>query len=720
MLFGRLKPVVWCFALLIALTPASGKAQDLAALIADRVSIGPDQQLIAQGNIEVIFKDARLTAQQIIFEPDDETLTITGPITLIEADGTTAFFADSAELSRDMRRGILRSARLVLDRQLQIAAVEINRVGGRYTQLYKTVASSCQVCAAQPVPLWQIRAERIIHDEDARQLYFHNARFEVAGVPVLYLPRMRFPDPTLERATGFLTPSFRSTDALGFGIKTPYFFRLGDHADLTLTPYISADETRTLEARYRQVFRTGRIELNMAASRDDIRPDETRSYLFATGRFDLPRDYVLSFNLQTVSDSAYLLDYDYSDLDRLQSNLRLARTGRDLNFSAGLTGYRSLRDSESNETTPTIVGDIFWERRFRPALIGGTGGLTLAAHSHYRRSGLDVDGPDADSVVDGRDVTRLSAQLDWRRDWQLSHGILGAAMTQFSLDNTFVEDDAAYPESEFFVTTLGAVELRWPFVKNTPVAAYVIEPVVQLVWSGDTGATLPDDESALLEFDEGNLFSFNRFPGGDRYEQGVRANIGLSFTRQAATGLSVGATVGRILRVSDSGQFAGYEALDGKNSHWMAAVQAQLPGRLSLMNRALFDQELNFERNELRFDWLNETLELGGSYIWIKSNVAESRPSDVSELRMQAAYRVSDSWQSTLDYRYDFQQSRAASARLGLQYRNECVTVDLSLSRRFTSSTTILPTTDFGLTVSLAGFGANEDDRPRRRRACSG
>jgi LPS-assembly protein len=87
---------------------------------------------------------------------------------------------------------------------------------------------------------------------------------------------------------------------------------------------------------------------------------------------------------------------------------------------------------------------------------------------------------------------------------------------------------------------------------------------------------------------------------------------------------------------------------------------------------------------------------------------------------MQAAYRVSDSWQSTLDYRYDFQQSRAASARLGLQYRNECVTVDLSLSRRFTSSTTILPTTDFGLTVSLAGFGANEDDRPRRRRACSG
>ena len=57
--------------------------------------------------------------------------------------------ASSAEMDADLQNGILRSARMVLSQKLQLAAAEIHRVDGRYTQLYKTVASSCQVCAVK-------------------------------------------------------------------------------------------------------------------------------------------------------------------------------------------------------------------------------------------------------------------------------------------------------------------------------------------------------------------------------------------------------------------------------------------------------------------------------------------------------------------------------------------------------------------------------------------
>ena len=50
---------------------------------------------------------------------------------------------------------------------------------------------------------------------------------------------------------------------------------------------------------------------------------------------------------------------------------------------------------------------------------------------------------------------------------------------------------------------------------------------------------------------------------------------------------------------------------------------------------------------------------------------------------------------------------------MGIGYRNECVNIDLSLSRRFTSSTNVEPSTDVGLTVSLNGFG--QDGRPYAR-----
>ena len=65
--------------------------------------------------------------------------------------------------------------------------------------------------------------------------------------------------------------------------------------------------------------------------------------------------------------------------------------------------------------------------------------------------------------------------------------------------------------------------------------------------------------------------------------------------------------------------------------------------------------------------------------------------------------------------RYDFEADRATRAGVGLEFRNECLLVDLSLSRRFTTSTSVKPTTDFGLSVDLLGFGGSAKPGPARR-----
>ncbi|MEL7092459.1 MAG: LPS-assembly protein LptD, partial [Pseudomonadota bacterium] len=274
-------------------------AQDAppAILVADEIIITPDRELIASGNIEAFQGTTRMTAQRISYDPETETLLITGPITIDDGNGAV-ILADRAQLSRDLQDGLLTGARLVLDDQLQLAAVQMNRVGGRYTQLYKTAVTSCRICENDPrPPLWQIRAKRIVHDRDARQLYFDEAQLLWRNTPIFYLPRLRMPDPTLDRASGFLFPEVTSNSRLGTGIKVPYFIKLGDHRDLTLTPYIS-NQTRTLEFRYRQAFRTGRIAFEGAATRDDLQPGVNRGYLFGVGEFDLRRDFRLQFDIE--------------------------------------------------------------------------------------------------------------------------------------------------------------------------------------------------------------------------------------------------------------------------------------------------------------------------------------------------------------------------------------------------------------------------------------
>ena len=704
----------------VALAQAQG-TESPATLVADTVFIDADGRLTAAGSVEVFHGPARMTAGSLIYDPATERLQIEGPITIVENGGNTILLASAAELSADLTNGILTGARIVLDRQLQIAAAEISRVSGRYNRATRVRASACEVCASNPIPVWEIRASRVVHDEVGQQLYFDNAQFRVVGLPVFWFPMLRMPDPTLERSAGFLIPSIRSTSGLGTGIKLPYFIPIGDSRDLTVTPYVSTSSTRTVELRYRQAFRNGALELNGAVSRDDLERG-TRAYLFGTGSFALREGYRLNFGLETVSDEAYPSDYGLDNKDRLETEIEVTRTRRNEYILGRVVNYRSLRDTEDNSTLPTLVSDVTWHRRFAPALIGGEGGLRFQTHSHRRWSDEDTDA-NGDGVVDGRDVARASIRADWRRNWVLDNGMVFAGLTEITADIYSISQDPAYDSTVTRVTPAAAVELRWPFLRAGTAggASWLVEPVAMIGWSPKSAADddVPNEDSVLTEFDEGNLFSLDRFPGADAHEAGLRANLGFSVTRQASDGSSLALTLGRVVRPENLGQFNTSSGLDGATSDWLLATQYAGGGGLTVTNRAIFDDDLDLSREELRLAWRTDSYGIGSSYIWLEEDLAEARTVPTSELTFDADWAITESWAAEIETRYDFEADRAARAAFGLQYATECVTFDLSLSRRFTSSTSVRPTTDVDLSVVLNGFGSG-NRATAARRSCGG
>ena len=691
--------------LLAVLCGAAAHAQDMATLVADRVSIAADTTLIAEGNVQVYFGTTRLRASRISFSRTSNSLIIEGPIIIVDASGTI-LIADQADLKTDLRNGILKGARLVLDQQLQLAAAQINRVDGRYTQLSRAVASSCQVCAAYPVPIWEIRAARVVHDQQEHQLYFDKAQFRVAGVPVFYIPRLRMPDPTLKRATGFLMPSIRSTSTLGPGVKIPYFIRLGDSRDVTLTPYLSTTATQTVDLRFRQKTQSGDLEFNGAVTSDTLVPGLVRGYLFGAGNFTVGDGYRLSFGLQSVSDAAYLLDYGKAQTDRLRSSVGVTRTRARSYLNAQILQFTSLRPGEDNATLPSVVGEFTLHRRFSPAILGGEGGFQLQSYSLLRTS-------DADQA--GRDTARFTARADWRRNWVLPLGITGSALATWTGDFYKINQDSRFPTTVTRATPVAAAELRWPWAKTTARGvSHVIEPVVQFVYSPNNGNAVPNEDSTLVEFDEGNLFALNRFPGSDATERGLRANIGIGWTRYDPAGWTAGLAIGRVYRDRDLGQFSIGSGLRGRTSDWLMTTQIT-SGGLSLTDRALFGEDMALTKNELRLTLARERLGLSTSLLWLVADPAENRALDTSEWAMDARYAFSDRWTGQINWLYDHIADRGTSAGVGLQYQSDCVTLDLSLSRRFTSSTSVTPTTDFGLSVGLSGFGGSAKAGVSRR-----
>ena len=715
----RLRPMRLAAALALLLStaaPGGLAAQETATLIADRLEIAGDAKLIAEGAVEVFYQGRRLTASRIVYDQAADRLLIEGPIRLTDDAGTTVIVGAQADLAADLTEGILQSARVVLDQQLQMAATELRRSEGRYLQLDNAVASSCRVCAGSSTPLWEIRARRILHDQQERQIFFDHAQLRFGGMPVLYIPRLRIPDPTLDRSSGFLMPQFSTRTGLGFGVTVPYFLTLGPSRDLTFSPTITAKGGRSLGLRYRQAFDTGGITISGALSRDRIQPGEMRGYVVADGIFALPRDFRLAFHVEGVSDDAYLADYGISEQDRITNSVQVDRVRREEYIEARVINFNTLRAGDLPSATPYLVTDATYLRRFALGRLGGDGTLRFSTHTHTREASDATDsGLDPDNIAEGSDMQRISLGADWRRDWVAPGGILAAVMGDLRIDSYRISDDLTYAGTTTRMLAAGAVELRWPWVRSEAGGAtQVVEPVLQVVWSSDKGGLIPNEDSRLAEFDEANLFSLNRFPGLDAVETGMRTNVGLSWTRIDPAGWTLGATVGRVFRDRPVTSFSGASGLSGSTSDWLLALTAETADGLTLAGRVITDSDLSATRSEMHVGYEADRFSMNSGYIWSIADLDESRPNAVSDFILGGSYQINPWWQASASGRYDFEGDSYRSANFGLTYRNECLNVDLSLSRRFTTSTSVRPGTTVDLSVELLGFGGGTAAGPTR------
>ena len=682
--------------LLALLLPQAALSQMAATLVADAVTVTGEDRLVASGNIEVLYDGTRLTASRIIYDKPSDRLEIEGPILITGPDGEI-LTATRADIDPRLENGVLLGARLVLNQQLQLAANQIDRADGRYSQLYKAAVTSCHVCSGT-APLWEIRAEKVIHDQEAQQLYFTNASFRVKGLPILYLPYLRLPDPDNTRATGLLIPRIRSNDRLGLGLKLPYYIALGQSRDLLLTPYLAAN-TRTLEARYRQAFRAGDLQIDASVSQDDlVGSTGARGYVFAQGDFDLGRDVQLRFDIQTVSDDRYLGDYGITDTDRLSSIVALTQVREDRLISGSLSYFQTLRDDETNASLPPLVAQAGVVQRFTPRA-GGI--LTLGASADTLLRYGAATGPA------GRDMTRTGATASWTRDWLTSGGVLLTGTAALRADVWQVTDTtAADPSVSRVVPSLRAV-LRYPLARRDGDTRQVIEPVAALTYSARIGDDPPNEDSTRPELDEGNLLAITQFPGHDAAEDGAKLTLGVTWTRKGAEGVTSQLGFGRILRSQADDRFTTTSGQRGALSDWLVAGQIMLPRGLTFDGRALLQDDGTTTLATARVFWNRPDVKLTGGYIWQAADPAIGRPQVVSEYSFDGKVQVTPSWDVSFDTRYDIARDGPVRAGLGVGWQNECVTVSLSVSRRYASSTTVQPTTDYGLSVALQGFSAN-------------
>ena len=88
----------------------------------------------------------------------------------------------------------------------------------------------------------------------SKTIYYDNAVIKIFNIPIFYFPYLSHPDPTVERRSGLLPPTFSDGKNLGAGISVPYFWAIGKDKNFTITNRIFVDENPLFTGEFHQAF----------------------------------------------------------------------------------------------------------------------------------------------------------------------------------------------------------------------------------------------------------------------------------------------------------------------------------------------------------------------------------------------------------------------------------------------------------------------------------
>ena len=157
-----------------------------------------NQTVTAIGDVELIQGSKILRADKMVYNLATDTVSAMGNVSLLDEDGSV-HFAEYLELTTNMKQGFIHHLLSMLSDGSRFTAVEATREEGVKTTMTDATYTPCKVCEADPKPVWQIKAEKVVHDEVNKTVKYKNARLELLVVPLAYIPLFSHADPSVKR-----------------------------------------------------------------------------------------------------------------------------------------------------------------------------------------------------------------------------------------------------------------------------------------------------------------------------------------------------------------------------------------------------------------------------------------------------------------------------------------------------------------------------------------
>jgi LPS-assembly protein len=690
---------------------------------ADQIEFERDLRLVvARGHVEISEGDQVVLADTVTYNQRTDTATASGRVALLQPNGDVTF-ADFMELHDRLKDGFVRNIRVLMNDGSRLAGNTAQRANdGTVTEIRRSVYSPCDLCKKDPTrpPVWQIRAERTVDDAKSKTIDFYDAEMQIDGLPVAWLPYFSTPEPSVRRASGFLTPLLGYSNRVGGRIEIPYFWAISPDKDMTFAPLFTTNAGTVLIDEYRERFSNGLIDLTGTLGigtppvgvnnlNQVVTEQGVRGSLFGDGEFDLTDDWRATFGIQRSSDIAYLLRYGfYSPQDFLTSYGTLENFHADSYANVSVTAFQSLWPGVGDSIEPLAAPLADYMYVMRPESIGGQ--VTLAGNAlNLVRFG-------------GTSERRLSVAGSWQRPFD---GLVGdrfrflASLRGDAYYSSSLPDSAGapagLPENAFAARAFPQAGLTWryPWIRRDGNLTELIEPEAMAVTAPDTGnySRIPNGDSQSFTFDDTDLFVPNRLSGFDLVDTGSRVDYGLRGGVSSDQGGAVRFLVGQSYAFQRDPEFAPGSGLTTRISDVVGRVTISPFKELNLVYRfRVAEQDLSTRTQEVAAELGPQRLKLRLNYTELAA--AADYPYLVARREVGAALAVglSSHWSADFQELRDVNNNANLLSSAGVTYRDECLSATASVGQSGIQIGYVKPGVTVLFTVvfkNLGEFGLN-------------
>jgi len=673
-------------------------------LQADEVDYDSEGKTVAAvGHVEIVDDDRTLYAERVDYDQASDTVTARGHVITIDSKGNVGF-ADHVVLTDRMREGVLSGFGALIGKNGRLAARSAQRVNGTTVIAHKSAYSPCKICnqPGQRTPLWMIKSERVVYDQVAHKVHFHDATIEIRGVPVAWVPVLTMPDPTVRYASGLLTPEVGNSSKIGYFTRIPVYISISSNEDATVAPMVSTLGGDMLELEYRKRWNDGGMWLqgsgayNPEGGLGGTPGAQTYGHIFGSGRETFADTWRVGFDLQATSNAGYMRYYDISYLDRLINDLFLEDTTGRSRFAITSYYFQGLRATDITAHIPYVLPMIDYSYIPIEKVVGGS----------FR---FDVN-----SVVIGRDDQRNDQRLTGEVNWKVPTVTGSGQIWTFVLDARgdayhFDFPQAGPPRTSDSTlergTAYAGLDWRWPFVAETSIGhSYILQPIGQVVLQpyGGNPQGLRQEDSQDFEFDANNVFSFDQLPGYDIIESGPRANVG-AMAEALFPGGKVEAQLGQTYRLKPDPILAAFSGNTGATSDVVGSLSVKF-AHLDVTDRFDVDRANgSIRRNEIYVTGSYNRSSFQVSYIQLPQTVESLGLPSQEEINAQGDINFWENWQVFLAGQRDLTNNQFLNTEFGLGYENDCLAVSLAYRRKYTEDLVqgVPPSTSVILRFSL-------------------